>query len=233
MLPQGVWTHVAITTIGREQTIYINGVGSPVPSWKLPSCNIPGQLVRLGYVYYGTRYRGVMDNVKFWRVALTPGQILSTFSSNDPGTSSGLVVHLPFEENGGQHVINSVTGDVIGSVSGEVTWVPFESYTHIASQMGLLPSAFIFCVLSAAVYLLGTSAFNHLRMNRPLKESLPSADETKQLLASAFAAVLAVRGLLPGGKPKPEAAEEKPETSSKAEPPPQHKTQQQYDDDYY
>ena len=81
----GTWTHVAFKQTSGTRQIYINGIKSGLPTsvaWQQPGPTYP---TLLGNTFTaGTPWKGDLDDVRYYNVALTDDQISSLGAGNEP-----------------------------------------------------------------------------------------------------------------------------------------------------
>jgi PKD repeat protein len=118
------WCHIAIVVNGMgNYDMYINGVlqsGSYSGAGNTFSFNPPG-LPRIGYFYASTTnqptFRGDIDEVSIWAVALSQTQIRNRMCKNIPITAPGLVSYYEFDETTGTATTDSGPSNKNGTLS--------------------------------------------------------------------------------------------------------------------
>ena len=124
LIPTNTWTHVAGTFDGTTLTIYINGVQSGTLSY---SGAITPSLYGLdiGAVPYssqgGRLFKGNIDQVEVWNVALTSVQVNKYMHCPPAGTETGLVGFWNFEEGTGATVTDLTSNHNNGTIY-TATW---------------------------------------------------------------------------------------------------------------
>lgn len=88
--PVGAWTHVAMVYSAGSQTLYINGAASATGTvaGALPVNAMPFQIGNDQEFGGGTRrFDGMIDEVKIFNRALTPGQVASAYANENAGNN--------------------------------------------------------------------------------------------------------------------------------------------------
>lgn len=123
------WMHVAATFNGTTSTIYINGEPDATTSHELVSIGANTSGVYIGSVLGNNRWRGGLDDLRLYNIALSHSQIRELLSSNQRinsilPSSLDLVGHWKMDENTGNILIDhSGKGNnaILQNVSG-VSW---------------------------------------------------------------------------------------------------------------
>ena len=118
---ENTWYHVAVVYGGGQAMIYIDGLldvinESPSSLGNTSSGPIFGQR--------GDgccRYKGLLDDVKIWNVALTQEQIQDNMTSELSGNESGLAGYWNFNEGGGSTLTDLSGNGNNGTING-ATW---------------------------------------------------------------------------------------------------------------
>ena len=94
------WHMLTFVSNGGTKTIYVDGVATTMTQTAFDNAD-PATLVRIGYnidtqsgLDGNVNYGGLLDEMKFFDIALTPAQIASLFSSNSVPLGTG-VQYLP------------------------------------------------------------------------------------------------------------------------------------------
>jgi autotransporter-associated beta strand protein len=102
------WSHVALVYNNRRPRLYVNGtlartgLLSPAP-FIHASANLGGSIHGVG----NSNYRGQLDEVRIWNVALSQTQIQTNMLRTLAGTESGLVVYYRCDEGEGTALTDS------------------------------------------------------------------------------------------------------------------------------
>lgn len=97
LLPERVWTHVALTYDGAVRRTYINGVlDREVATEPRPLRAGPGDWAIGADAELGAAFAGRIDNLRFWRVARSAADIGRDLRST-LGAGSGLVAEWPLD----------------------------------------------------------------------------------------------------------------------------------------
>ena len=97
LLPDRLWTHVALTYDGRLRRIYINGLLDRESSEQaLPLRAGPGELVIGADAELGAAFAGRIDTVRLWRVARSAAEIQRDLRKT-LGAAAGLVAEWPMD----------------------------------------------------------------------------------------------------------------------------------------
>lgn len=108
-LADGAWHLVTATFDGSERRVYVDGLqlgkdhptGHDVPS--------PVTNAQIGLTSAGEYFRGSMDEVSVWNIALSAGDIASYKTNAISPDASGLVLYYKFDEGSGTTALNSAT----------------------------------------------------------------------------------------------------------------------------
>ncbi len=101
------WTHVALVYVNRRPRLYVNGVlvrSSPTAtaSFIHASANLGGSI----HGDFGD-FRGQLDEVRIWNIALSETQIQANMSHSLTGAESGLVTYFRCDEGEGSTLADS------------------------------------------------------------------------------------------------------------------------------
>jgi hypothetical protein len=101
------WTHVALVYSGRRPRLYVNGV--LVRSSSIATAQFIHASASLGGSTQGDfgNFRGQLDEVRVWNVALSEAQIQANMSRSLTGTEPGLVTYFRCDEGGGGTLVDS------------------------------------------------------------------------------------------------------------------------------
>ena len=131
----GTWYHVALTfEAGVKAELYVNGqkVFTKAP----PSCS---QFFTIDRYRFGSRgsdagpyqhFHGALDDVQFWSIVRTEGQIQAGMDQHLVGDESGLISYYRFDEGSGQVAVDQTArfhgtlGTTAGSDSADPEWIP-------------------------------------------------------------------------------------------------------------
>jgi len=120
-LADGQWHHIAFTADTNGGTLYVDGVlnGSGVWSGSPGTGNADGEL-DLG----STTFKGEMDEVTMWNVALTQSEILTYKNRRLTGNEAGLVAYYRCDEGGGTNLFDSAptSGSNDGTLHGGMSF---------------------------------------------------------------------------------------------------------------
>jgi len=125
------WYHLAGTFDGENVRIYVNGE-------LIGTRSMPGRLANDQVSTYighgdGTWFRGMIDELRIWRVARTEEEIKASMDSTVPPGHADLVAYWTFETIEGQ-VVEDVTGHGIDGLLGEKPEVGDDDPSHVPSD---------------------------------------------------------------------------------------------------
>jgi len=139
-------SHVAFTVDATGGKLYVNGVLRDSRAWTgTAGAPTTAQEVRLGR-YDNNYYRGSMDEVSIWNVALSSNAIASAMNRRLATNETGLLAYWRFDEPSGIATADAVpnrAGNNLGTLVGGPTRMVSEVligplvYTTLASQQGL------------------------------------------------------------------------------------------------
>jgi len=146
----GTWHHVAVTrdAITGIKRIFVDGqldfsgsTGASQADISYPDGGVSGQVTPWGpYIVLAAEkhdagppfpsFRGYLDEVRIWNVALSEAQILASFDQVISPVTSGLVAYYRFEEGTGTAIADSSAaaspaGLLIAGTAGNGEWVSF------------------------------------------------------------------------------------------------------------
>jgi len=132
ILPESMWTHIAIIVGTSNSYCYLNGALDGTFSYASTTA-IGTTFVLSQYSYNigsGTEYfNGIMDEVKVWNTDRR-SNVLSDMNSYNPG-DSGLTGYFDFNEGSGSTLTNRVTG---ASASSNLTLVGSPAFSNVESS---------------------------------------------------------------------------------------------------
>lgn len=103
----GIWYHIAITRTGTTYTVYVNGVQVDT---KVRTQSTPANGFLIGQRQGGTqRFRGKIDDVRYWDRVLTPTEVSNLYYGIEPVTTS-LVGWWKMDEGSGSTLTDSSGG---------------------------------------------------------------------------------------------------------------------------
>lgn len=123
------WHHIcAVMRSPSDVDLYVNGInvgGSDSGDSNFPmSSNFPADVAKIGYFFSnGINYwfKGMMDDVRLYNIALTQNQIRATMCKKLTGSETGLIGHWDFNETTGNTILdksaNGFNGTLINSPS--------------------------------------------------------------------------------------------------------------------
>jgi len=125
----GQWYHVcAVMRNPSDTDLYVNGInvgGNISGDSGLPmDSNFPGDVAKIGYFFQnGTiyRFKGLMDDLRVYNIALTPTQVRTTMCKKLMGTETGLIGNWDFNETSGNTVIDKSTNGFNGTLINSPT----------------------------------------------------------------------------------------------------------------
>ena len=135
-VPVQTWTHLAYVWDGTNSRVYINGV--QVGSTGTAPAPRTGGSMGIGYNVGDTGWDGSIDEVMVWNSARTVAQLQAdallrqNLSNTLPGSPTGLLAYLKFNEGSGQTTANLVTGGPVGTL-GSTTSVELNDPAWTAS----------------------------------------------------------------------------------------------------
>ncbi|MGH1517898.1 LamG-like jellyroll fold domain-containing protein [Chryseobacterium sp. JK1] len=97
--PVNTWHHVAVTYDAATATLKLYKDGTLVDSSNDIDPVEMGSMVRLGAFNSADNvFKGMMDEVRIWNRALSPGEITSTMNCELPGPVAGLIAYYKFNQ---------------------------------------------------------------------------------------------------------------------------------------
>ena len=122
--PFDAWHHFAVVKAGSNAFLYLDGALAATRGSTLAYPPQPGRFY-MGSQYGGTNqfWRGMLDELRVWRVARTPAQIVETMNARVLGTEPGLTDLWRFDEGAGLLALDRTTNAHHGALSNGVGWV--------------------------------------------------------------------------------------------------------------
>lgn len=135
VIVQDKWNHVAMVKSGTSLFIYINGkleVSTTVSS----TVKVIGNY-NIGYI--DNNFAGLIDEVRFWSVARSQQQIVSTLFESPAYNATGLVAYYKLNSTSGTTATNSCTNtsSINGTLNNGPTWNAASSLSFSANSMNL------------------------------------------------------------------------------------------------
>ncbi len=120
VLENDTWHHVAMVRSGDVLTLYVDGVASANVSGMASRSLASASNVELGRQASGSPFylNGALDELRFWNVARTQGELASASVSTLTGEESGLVAYYRFDHSAGSSLADYTSGNNQGSWSG-------------------------------------------------------------------------------------------------------------------
>ena len=104
----GTWTHVAGTYDGTNINIYVNGVlENSIPHTNTFISSTNETKIGGGLSNNTEYFLGDIGEIRLWKVARTPAEIMASYNQQLTGNESGLVVYYKFDESSGSTAFNS------------------------------------------------------------------------------------------------------------------------------
>lgn len=128
LIPQGQWTHIAVTITSTNALCYLNGV-LQVTTVLSGAHAIGSGFVVGGYsaaiASAGTKFVGQIDEVKVWNVARSLSNIQATMNVAPSLNAANLTAYYDFNAGAGLTVANTATGsDAVASSNLSIVGVP-------------------------------------------------------------------------------------------------------------
>lgn len=121
VLPQYVWTHVAMSRSMSEVRFFVNGVRVATESQPFsPTLEIP---VTVGGVPGSSPFNGAIRDVRIWNGIRSDEDISTNYWRRLTGREENLLGYWPLDKNTGNIVTNLVTGALCYNTSDSVTWL--------------------------------------------------------------------------------------------------------------
>ena len=126
-LPIFGWSHIAFTVDATGGKLYVNGALRDSRAWTgTAGAPTTTQEVRLGR-YENNYYRGSMDEVSIWNVALSWNAIVNAMNRPLAASETGLIAYWRCDEGAGVSTADAVpnrAGNNRGTLIGGTTWEP-------------------------------------------------------------------------------------------------------------
>jgi hypothetical protein len=124
-VPEGTWTHVAVTLKNGTMTFYINGVPSGTAAVNFAQDNGPVNIGRQSPSSCACNiFNGNMDELRVWNRALSACEINSNKSCELSGTQTGLAAYYKFNQgniNNNNSAVNTLTDASGNNNTGTLT----------------------------------------------------------------------------------------------------------------
>ncbi len=135
VIVQDKWTHVAMVKSGTSFYVYINGkqeVSATVSS----TVKVTGNY-NIGLI--DNYFSGLIDEVRFWSVARTQQQIVSTLFESPAYNATGLVAYYKLNSTSGTTATNSCTNtsSINGTLNNGPTWSASTGLAFSANAINL------------------------------------------------------------------------------------------------
>lgn len=98
ILQPGIWAHVALVVDGTYTKLYVNGVLDRDTIYTQGTDPVVGTPWTIGGGPSRTSFNGMIDEVRFWDIALTPSQVAEFSERLIPAGHSDLAFYLSFDE---------------------------------------------------------------------------------------------------------------------------------------
>lgn len=132
-IPNGTWTHAAVTYDGFTWVLYINGVVDATldvnqpPRWDSIQHAAIGAALNSGGVPQGF-FEGAIDEARIWNYARSADQIYNSMN-NSITNASGLIGRWSLDDGAGAVAINSVQSSPNGTLVNSPVWCEGVSLT--------------------------------------------------------------------------------------------------------
>jgi hypothetical protein len=122
-MPLDEWVHVALTRNGNKYTLYLNGTA--VDSGTVNRGSFSND-VYVGRSAAGDRWKGKIDQVKFYSTALTAAQVIESMHAWGAASGATLTAHLDFNDASTSTVFDNTTNNKNFTVFGTVAGTAYE-----------------------------------------------------------------------------------------------------------
>ena len=121
IVPLNAWSHLAVVYDGTAATLFLNGQSVASEDFVTSVALATGNLILGNNNGNNRQFLGVMDEVRIWNVARTPGEMAHWHNRLIPDSTPGLVSYWNFDEGAGGTLFDQA-GSNHGVISGP-TWV--------------------------------------------------------------------------------------------------------------
>lgn len=117
------WQHVAVTYDGRQVVYYIDGqnVATLDAGTAFAPSADPLRIGQRGALPAADNYRGLIDEVRMWRVARSPGELRGNMYRTLAGTTADLLACFRLDESGGTWALEQTPAGNHGTLRGGAT----------------------------------------------------------------------------------------------------------------
>ena len=131
-IPTNQWTHLAIVSNGTQITGFVNGT----QELTINCASVDYQDLIFGKHYggFGSRYRGAVDEMRFWNAALSENEIRANMHLTLKGNEANLLSYYQFDNDDPVGTVNGVI-DALGVNHGQT--VGIASTDYIASEVAV------------------------------------------------------------------------------------------------
>ena len=135
VVSQDKWSHLAMVKSGTTLYIYVNGkleVNTTVSS----TVKVVGNY-RIGYI--DNYFSGLIDEVRFWSVARTQQEIVSTLIKSPAYNATGLIAYYKMNAGTGTSAVNTCTNtsSINGTLTNGPTWSSNTSLSFATNAVSL------------------------------------------------------------------------------------------------
>ena len=123
----GHWHHLAATYDGGTMTLYVDAVptGSTNQSGLVAFTGALNEIgERPGTIPQQELFNGAIDEVRYWRVARTPAQIVANACVTLAGNEPGLAAYYRFDDGAGTNTTDNSGRSLSGTLMNTAAWVP-------------------------------------------------------------------------------------------------------------
>jgi hypothetical protein len=129
-IADGLWHYVAFAVDTNGARLHVDGFLAATNSWT----GVPGITLATNDVHFGSftppgsalPFRGAMDEITVWNIALSPAQIVTNMNRSFTGVEPGLIAYYRCNEGIGPTLFDSapVAGTNNGILDAFVTYIP-------------------------------------------------------------------------------------------------------------